>query len=78
MRRPNPWIAIPALTMGALGGVIGWVVTDASCSQGGAMTCPGWAALFASLAFLGVTTGVGLVLVLVYRSLAEWRQREGP
>ena len=76
MRRPNPWIAIPALAMGALGAVLGWVVTSASCSQGEGVACPGWAALFAVLAFLGVTIGVGLVLVLVYRSLAEWRERE--
>ena len=76
MRRPNPWIAVPAVAMGALGGVLGWVVTNASCAQGGDEPCPGWAALFAALAFTGVMVGVGLVLVLVYRSLAEWREQE--
>jgi hypothetical protein len=38
-------------------------------------SCNGWAALFAVLSFLAVTIGVTVLLVLVYRSLAEWRQR---
>lgn len=80
MRRlPNPWIAIPALVIGGLAGALGWVVTDVSCRQGGqaANSCSGWAALVAAATFLTVTVGVALVLVLVYRSLAEWRQRTG-
>lgn len=79
MRRlPNPWIAIPALAMGLLAGTLGWVVTDVSCREPGATTggCAGWAALWAIIAFLAVTIGVALVLVLVYRSLAEWRERQ--
>ena len=76
MRRPNPWIAVPAVALGALGGVLGWVVTNTSCAQGDGEPCPGWAMLFAGLAFMGVMVGVGLVLVLVYRSLAEWREQE--
>ncbi len=80
MRRyPNPWIAIPALVLGALGAVLGWVVTDVSCRQpvaGGAVgSCPGWAALVSTISFLGVTIGVALMLSLVFRSLAEWRER---
>ena len=74
-RRPNPWIAIPALAMGALAAVLGWVVTDVSCRQGGE-SCAGWSLAVAVLAFLAVTIGVGIVLVLVYRSLAEWQARE--
>ena len=38
-------------------------------------TCSGWAALVAIVSFLVVTVGVALVLVLVYRSLAEWKRR---
>jgi len=82
MRRlPNPWIAIPALLLGLLAGALGWVVTDTSCRQpdasGAVTSCDGWAALFAVVSFLAVTFGVTLLLVLVYRSLAEWRERQG-
>lgn len=79
MRRvPNPWIAIPSLTLGLLAGALGWVVTDISCrSGGGGGSCPGWSALLAAVSFLGATLGMGLVLVLVYRSVAEWRDRPG-
>lgn len=81
MRRlPNLWIAIPSLALGLLAGALGWVVTDVSCRQpdatGTANSCNGWAALFAVVSFLGVTIGVALLLVLVYRSLAEWRERQ--
>jgi hypothetical protein len=77
-RRPNPWIAIPSLTLGLLAGALGWIVTDVSCRQpdgsGGFTGCSGWAALAAIVSFLVVTIGCALVLVLVYRSLAEWRE----
>ena len=78
-RRPNPWIAVPSLALGLLAGALGWVVTEVSCRQpddaGGFTTCAGWAALAAILSFIAVTAGVALLLVLVYRSLAEWRER---
>ncbi len=81
MRRfPNPWIAIPALAVGTLAGLLGWFVTDLSCTTSdpaGAITpCPGWSALMAATAFLLVTAGMALVLVLVYRSIAEWRDAQ--
>lgn len=80
-RRPNPWIAIPSLALGLLAGALGWIVTDLSCRQpdaeGGFATCAGWAALVAIVSFLAVTIGVALILVLVYRSLAEWREGSG-
>lgn len=76
---PNPWIAIPALLLGALAGVLGWVVTDVSCRQpdadGVVTSCNGWAGFFAVVSFLVVTIGVTLMLALVFRSLAEWRDR---
>lgn len=79
-RRPNPWIALPAVSLGLLAGALGYAVTDVSCRQpdlsGLAGPCPGWAVLAAGLSFLTVTAGVGLVLVLVFRSLTEWRERE--
>lgn len=78
-RRPNPWVTLPSLFMGLLAGALGWVVTDVSCRQpdvsGIAAGCTGWAAFFAIVSFLVVTAGVALMLVLVYRSLAEWRER---
>ena len=73
-RRPNPWIAIPSLFLGALAGALGWTVTYISC--GTTTGCFAWAAVMAVVAFLGVTIGTGLVLVLVYRSIAEWREAE--
>lgn len=78
-RRPNPWIVIPALALGLLAAGLGWVVTDVSCREADASglpgSCPGWSVLFAVVSFLVVTAGVALLLVLVYRSLAEWRER---
>lgn len=78
-RRPNPWIAVPSLALGLLAAALGWVVTEVSCRQpdaaGGFTTCFGWAALVAVASFLVVTIGAVLILVLVYRSLAEWREK---
>ena len=78
-RRPNPWIVVPALAMGLLAAALGWVVTDVSCRQpdasGGVGSCPGWSVFFAVVSFLVATAGVTLLLVLVYRSLAEWNER---
>lgn len=79
-RLPNPWIAVPSLALGLLAAALGWVVTDVSCRQpdvnGIISPCNGWAAFFAVLAFVAVTIGVALLLVLVFRSLAEWRERQ--
>lgn len=79
-RYPNPWIVVPSLLLGLLAAALGWVVTDVSCRQpdpsGVVSACYGWAAFFAVLSFLAVTIGVALLLVLVYRSLAEWRERQ--
>lgn len=78
-RKPNPWIAIPSLALGTLAAVLGYVVTDVSCRQpditGLTSTCVGWAIVIGAVSFVAVTIGVGLVLVLVYRSLAEWKER---
>ena len=80
-RRPNPWIALPSLILGVLAASLGWIVTDVSCrapdGADGYTTCIGWAILVAVLSFLAVTVGVAVILVLVYRSLAEWRESGG-
>lgn len=75
MRRPNPWITIPALGTGLLAGALGWMVTDVGCRSDSGAGCPAWGIFFALVSFLAVTIGVGLLLVLVYRSLSEWRQQ---
>ncbi|HLF60324.1 MAG TPA: hypothetical protein VI980_03995 [Acidimicrobiia bacterium] len=81
-RMPNPWIAIPALVMGALAGALGWMVTAVSCqsreAEASLTSCPGWAALVSAISFLVVTFGMVLILALVYRSLAEWNEKKGP
>jgi hypothetical protein len=68
------------LLLGALAAVLAWIVTDVSCrvpaADGGYTTCVGWAAVIATVSFLVVTLGVALILVLVYRSLAEWREKQ--
>lgn len=78
-RTPNPWIAIPSIVLGLLAGLLGWVVTEVSCQQpdtaGQVSSCRGWALMVAAIAFIAVTVGATLVLVLVYRSLAEWREK---
>jgi hypothetical protein len=78
-RRPNPWIAIPSLLLGLLAGALGYAVTDVSCRQpditGVTSSCVGWSVLVAIASFMVVTIGVGLVLVLVFRSLAEWQEQ---
>jgi hypothetical protein len=67
---------IPALALGLLAGTLGWVVTDVSCRESSPSTgCPGWTWALAIVSFLVVAIGVALLLVLVYRSLTEWRER---
>lgn len=77
-RTPNPWIVIPSLAVGLLAGLLGWFVTDLSCTTsdpvGSVTHCYGWSAAMAVAAFLMVTVGMALVLVLVYRSLSEWQE----
>lgn len=79
-RRPNPWIVGPALGVGLLAGLLGWFVTDLSCTTSDpaeAVTpCHGWAAAVSVTSFTVVTAGMLLVLVLVYRSLGEWRDAQ--
>jgi hypothetical protein len=57
---------------GAVAGALAWVVTDVSCET----SCAGWATLVSVVSFLVVTIGVVLILVLVYRSLAEWNEKK--
>ncbi|MFQ5947673.1 MAG: hypothetical protein ACE5KX_02270 [Acidimicrobiia bacterium] len=74
MRAPNPWIAVPVLIATAAGGLIGRNVVHVNCGRGGCLAAEIAAGVFGALvAFFGV----GIVVVLAVRSLAEWRQAHG-
>lgn len=76
-RRPNPWIALPSLVAGVLSGLVGWAVTDLSCQPGlnldQGTACPVAAVSIGIGLFIATTIGMAIVLVLVFRSLAEHR-----
>ncbi len=73
MRPPNPWVAIPVLGATIAGAVVGFQVTRVSCAP---ESCLGAAAGIAILSALVAFFGVGTVVVLAVRSLAEWREME--
>lgn len=73
-RRPNPWIAIPSLAMGGLIGWVTYLVIDVTCraeSETGTASCTGLASSLGVVGGILGTLGMAVVLVLVYRSLAE-------
>lgn len=78
MRRPNPWIVIPALILGLLVGWLGWIATEISCQADGppgSPGCPGMATIIGVVSFLGATFGLIVVLALTGRSIAEYRDQ---
>lgn len=79
-RRPNPWLVLPALLSGGLAAWLGGTVTAVSCRyqdvDGTVVTCPGLTATISILSFLVIGIGVLVVMVLVARSVAEWRDRQ--
>lgn len=79
-RRPNPWIIVPSLVAAAIAAWLGGTVTAVSCRyrelDGTIVTCPGWTTAVALVAFLVVGVGMAVVLVLVFRSIAEWREHQ--
>lgn len=73
---PNPWIAVPSLLLGALGAWVTYLVMDLSCRvevDGAVETCTGLAVSLGIVVFVLATIGMAVVLVLVYRSIAEYR-----
>jgi hypothetical protein len=72
MRRlPSPWVTVPVLLGTVAGGVVGYLVTQVSCAPG---SCTGAAI---AIGFLGAAVaffGIGTVVVLALRSVAEWRE----
>lgn len=78
-RLPNPWIVIPSVVVGLLGGWVAYLVMELSCrveSDGVVEACTGLAASLAALVFVAATIGMAVVLVLVYRSIAEYRDAQ--
>ncbi|HSJ29777.1 MAG TPA: hypothetical protein VLB67_16350 [Acidimicrobiia bacterium] len=76
---PNPWVAIPSLGAGTLGAWITYLVMDVSCRvevDGAIETCTGLAMTLAAAVFAVTTVGMAVVLVLVYRSIAEYRDAQ--
>ena len=78
-RLPNPWIALPSVIVGLLGAWITYFVMDLSCRvevDGAVTSCTGLAAALAAVVFVVATIGMAVVLVLVYRSIAEYRDAQ--
>ncbi|MCJ7726915.1 MAG: hypothetical protein MUP76_11090 [Acidimicrobiia bacterium] len=73
MTRPNPWITSPVLIATIGGAVIGFQVTRVSCAPGACLPAAIGVGLVAALAAL---FGVGTVMVLAVRSIAEWRDQQ--
>lgn len=74
---PSPWISIPSLVLGGLSAWITYLVMDVSCRvdvDGSIETCTGLAIGLGAVAFVLATIGMAVVLVLVYRSIAEYRE----
>jgi hypothetical protein len=73
MRLPNPWVAVPVLLATVIGGVVGFQITRVSCAPD---TCTGAAIWIGVVSALVALAGVGTVVVLAVRSIAEWREVE--
>ncbi len=73
MKTPNPWIAVPVLVATIAGAIIGFQVTRVSCAPGSCLPAAAGIGLAAAVAaFLGV----GAVMILAVRSIAEWREQQ--
>lgn len=72
-RLPNPWVLIPVVIGGLIGGLIGWSVTTVSCRPDGCVTMAVLVGMGAALVTAG---GVLVVAVLAIRSLNEWQEAE--
>ena len=76
--KPNPYLMVPSVVLGALVGWMGFVITNVSCraeQPQPAPGCPVTASLVALGAFVVATVGLLVVLALATRSIAEYRQQ---
>lgn len=69
-RRPNPWFFLPVLLGLAMGAVLGWLIAGVGCTD-----CVVSQFSVGALGALVIGGGVGVVMVLVIRSLDEHRER---
>lgn len=60
---------VGVLIAGALGGIIGWGVSDASCTG----SCGPWLLGGSLLGAVLTAAGAGIVAALLLRSMSEWR-----
>jgi len=60
---------IAVLTGGASGGLVGYAVTDLQCESG----CPNLAGSMGVVSAALAAAGVGIVVALTLRAMAEWR-----
>jgi len=60
---------IAVLTAGASGGLVGYAVTDLQCESG----CPNLAGSMGVVSAALAAAGVGIVVALTLRAMAEWR-----
>jgi len=67
------WIVIAAGLGAIIGGLLGWSVTLVGCRPDSCYISAGLVALVAAAV---AAAGVGLVMILVVRSLDEWRAAE--
>ncbi|MGH8958271.1 MAG: hypothetical protein ACRDVK_06315 [Acidimicrobiia bacterium] len=75
--KPNPYLVIPSVVLGALVGWMGFVITNVSCraeQPAPAPGCPLTAGLIGVAAFIVAGAGLLVVLALTARSIAEYRQ----
>ncbi len=75
--RLNPWFAIPVIAAGIAGALIGHNIAKVACApvEPDAVCDPGSSAVVLAIGGAVVSMiGVGVVIVLVIRSLAEWRE----
>lgn len=73
----NPWFAFPVIAAGIAGALIGHNIAKVACApiDPGAVCDPGSSAVVLAIGgAVASMIGVGIVIVLVIRSLAEWRQ----
>lgn len=70
MRRPSAWVALPVVAATVAGGVLGYLITRASCAP---RSCVVWSVTIGTATAIAMLVGVGVVMVLAVRSIAEWR-----
>lgn len=78
-RTPSLWVTLPVVLGTVAGGLVGYLVTEVSCSPG---SCTPAAVGIGLLSAVAAFFGIGTVVVLALRSIAEWRalaeRGEGP